>query len=65
MPTTLEAPMITAWLVFEMNLSDWVLVLLSNIIIFAILGKRLRADIAVWRQGRASGRQVDGSPTDA
>ena len=57
--------MIPAWLVFEMNLSDWVLVLLSNIIIFAILGKRLRADIAVWRQGRASGRQVDGSPTDA
>ena len=53
--------MTTAWLILEMNFSDWVLVLLSTLIIFAILGRRLLADIAVWRQGRASVPRMDGS----
>ena len=54
--------MYAAWIVVEMNLSDWVLVFLSTGIIFAILGRRLLADVAEWRQGRASARAVDGSP---
>ena len=54
----------TAWLILELNISDWVLVLLSTAIIFAILGGKLRGDIAAWRQGRASARQVDGSSSE-
>ena len=52
-----------AWIVVEMNLADWVLVLLSTGIIFAILGRRLLVDVAEWRKGRASARAVDGTST--
>jgi hypothetical protein len=56
--------MTTALLVFELNLADWVLVILSTAIIFAILGRRLQADIASWRQGRASVQKIDGSSAE-
>lgn len=51
-------------LIFEMNLMDWVLSLVACGIIWAILGKRLQADIAQWRQGRASARAVGGAPVE-
>ena len=51
-------------LILEMNFVDWFLVLLATGIIWAILGKRLQADIAQWRKGRASARAVDGSTNE-
>jgi|GEM_PF-6745999 len=56
--------MTVGWLILEMNFVDWFLALLATGIIWAILGKRLQADIAAWRQGRASARPVDGAPPE-
>ena len=52
--------MTAGWLIFEMNLADWVLFILATGIIFGILGKRLMGDMHAWRAGRASARPVDG-----
>lgn len=52
-------------LILEMNFVDWFLVLLACGIIWAILGKRLQADIVQWRKGRASARAVDGSASES
>jgi hypothetical protein len=52
--------MIASWLIFDMNLADWVLFFLATGIIFGILGKRLLSDMDAWRAGRASARPVDG-----
>ena len=48
-------------LILEMNFVDWILAILASGIIWAILGKRLQADVAQWRVGRASARTLDGT----
>lgn len=46
MPPAPTAPL--GMLLFELNLADWGFILLANAIIFAILGKKLKADVEGW-----------------
>jgi len=51
-------------LIVELNPMDWCLIALATAIIWAILGKRLMADVRQWRRGRASSRKVDGGSSE-
>jgi hypothetical protein len=50
-------------LIFELNLSDWGFILLANLIIFGLLGKKLAADVRGWMA--ALGVGATGRPASA
>lgn len=40
--------MMLGMLLFDLNLADWLFIIITNAVIFGILGKKLMADVRGW-----------------